>query len=138
MHGRALGGGIAVVGVLATLLLAGCSSSPSTHSSGTTTTAATTTSSSTASAGSPACTRSAIAAAATSDSNLGQVDSVVNFGCSGNWAYANVTVGSGSGASDAVIVLQAQGSAWSVADRANACSNHLVPASIETRACTTS
>ena len=64
--------------------------------------------------------------------------SVDNYGCSGTWAYANVSVGSGSGAFDAVIVLQAQGSTWSVADRGNACYNHLVPSNIYTQACTTS
>ena len=72
------------------------------------------------------------------DTSLGPVNAVVGFGCSGTWAYANVTVGSGSGAYDAVIVLQSQGSSWSVADRANACSNHLVPNDIYTQACTTS
>ncbi|HMK62502.1 MAG TPA: hypothetical protein VEG62_01705 [Acidimicrobiales bacterium] len=38
--------------------------------------------------------------------------SMVNVGCAGSRAYANVTVGTGSAAYDAVIVLQAQGSAW--------------------------
>jgi hypothetical protein len=37
-----------------------------------------------------------------------------------------------------VIVLQAQGSSWSVADRANACNNHLVPSATYIRACRTS
>jgi hypothetical protein len=72
------------------------------------------------------------------DSNLGQVNAVENFGCSGEWAFANVTIGGGSGGFDAVIVLEAQGSSWSVADRANACTKHLVPADIYTQACTTS
>jgi hypothetical protein len=145
MNGRALAGGTATACTLAALLLAGCSSSPSTRSSGTTapSTAAgaastTSTSTSASSSGSAPCTRSAIATAAAGDTNLGQIDSVVNFGCDGGWAYANVTVGSGSGAYDAVIVLEAEGSTWSVADRAHACNNHLVPASIDTRACTTS
>ena len=142
MNGKAFGGGIVAATVLGAVLLTGCSSSPTTQSSGTTasTTAASTTSStSSSSAGSAApCTHSAIAAAATSDSSLGQVNSVDNFGCSGTWAYANVSVGSGSGAFDAVIVLQAQGSTWSVADRGNACNNHLVPSNIYTQACTTS
>ena len=66
------------------------------------------------------------------------MNSVAGFGCSGPWAYANVTVGSGSGAYDAVIVLHEQGSSWAVADRGNACSNHLVPTAIYTQACTTS
>jgi len=69
---------------------------------------------------------------------VGPVDEVVGFGCAGSWAYANVTVGSGSGSYEAVIVLQAQGSGWSVADRANACQNHLVPSAIYAQACTTS
>ena len=59
--------------------------------------------------------------------------SVVNFGCSGSWAYANVTEGTGSAAIDAVIVLQSQGSGWVVADRANACNNHLVPSDLYTK-----
>jgi len=39
---------------------------------------------------------------------------------------------------DLVIVLEAQGSTRSVADRGNACNNHLVPNAIYTQACTTS
>jgi hypothetical protein len=73
-----------------------------------------------------------------SDSSLGPVKSVVNFACSGSWAYANITVGTGNSSIDAVIVLQQSGSSWAVADRATACSNHLVPSSIYTQACTTS
>ena len=92
----------------------------------------------TSSAAGVACTHRTIATAATSDTSLGPVNAVVGFGCSGTWAYANVTVGSGSGAYDAVIVLQAQGSSWSVADRASACSRHLVPSDIYRQACTTS
>jgi hypothetical protein len=73
-----------------------------------------------------------------SSSSAGPVQSVNGFGCSGSWAYADVTVGTGSNTFDAVIVLQAQGSSWSVADRGNACNNHLVPSDIYTQACTTS
>ena len=85
-----------------------------------------------------ACTKSLITAAAESSSSVGSVSAVNGFGCSGSWAYADVTVGSGAASFDAVIVLQAQGSSWSVADRANACNNHLVPSAIYTQACTTS
>jgi hypothetical protein len=152
MDARAIGAGIVVSAALAALVLGGCSSSPSNQSAGTTTSTSAATTSSTGSAttsttsasstsapssGAP-CTHRAIAAAARSDTNLGQVDAVENFGCSGSWGFANVTVGSGSGAYDAVIVLQAEGSSWSVADRATACSNHLVPSDIYTQACTTS
>ena len=120
-------------------VLAGCSSSPSTPSasSTTSTTAAGTTSTASSAAGVP-CTHRSIAAAATSDTGLGPVNAVDGFGCSGTWAYADVTVGSGSGVYDAVIVLQAQGPSWSVADRASACAQHLVPSDIYRQACTTS
>jgi hypothetical protein len=73
-----------------------------------------------------------------SSTSAGPVSAVSGFGCSGSWAYADVTVGSGENNFDAVIVLQAQGSGWTVADRGNACNNHLVPAAIYTQACTTS
>jgi hypothetical protein len=119
-------------------VLAACSSSPSNPSAGSTTSTVGSSTSTTSSAAGAPCTHHAIAAAATSDTSLGPVDAVVGFGCSGTWAYANVTVGSGSGAYDAVIVLQAQGSSWSVADRASACSGHLVPSDISKQACTTS
>ncbi len=82
--------------------------------------------------------QSAILAAAKSSTSTGPVNSVSNFGCSGAWAYANVNVGNGSASYDAVIVLQAQASGWVVADRGNACSNHLVPSTIYTQACSSS
>jgi hypothetical protein len=119
-------------------LLAACSSSPGNASAGSTTSTAHGTTPTTSSAAGVACTHGTIATAATSDTSLGPVNAVVGFGCSGTWAYANVTVGSGSGAYDAVIVLQARGSSWSVADRASACSRHLVPSDIYRQACTTS
>jgi len=85
-----------------------------------------------------ACTKSLITAAAKNSGSVGSVSAVNGFGCSGSWAYADVTVGSGAASFDAVIVLQARGSSWSVADRGNACNNHLVPSAIYTQACTTS
>ncbi len=132
-------GGVLLGLLIGGAVLAACSNSPGTPSAGSTTsTMAAGTTSTTSSAAGAACTHSALAAAATNDTSLGPVDAVVGFGCSGTWAYANVTVGSGSGSYDAVIVLQVQGSSWSVADRANVCSNHLVPSDIYTQACTTS
>ena len=129
--------GIVVGGaLLAAAALAGCSSGADT-SAGTSTSSTVATTTAAAAAGA-ACTRGAILTAAKAATNLGSVQSVVNFGCAGSWAYANVTVGTGSAAFDAVVVLQAQGSTWVVADRANACNNHLVPAAIYTQACTTS
>ena len=102
------------------------------------TTTSTTSTTSTSSSAAAACTKSLITAAAESSSSVGSVSAVNGFGCSGSWAYADVTVGSGTASFDAVIVLQAQGSSWSVADRGNACNNHLVPSAIYTQACTTS
>jgi hypothetical protein len=133
--------------VVAAALLAGCSSS-SGNSSGTATTAAPTTASTTpttgvtttsaaTTAGAP-CTQKAVLAAAETDTSLGPVDAVTNFGCAGTWAYANVTVGSGSDSFDSVIVLESHGSTWTVGNRETACSDHLVPSSIFTQACTTS
>ncbi len=151
MRKASVGGSIAMLGAA---LLAGCSSGPSSGSDNTTTTssvapttrpstAATTTTTAgatttTAPAGTAACTQSAILAAAKSSTSAGPVSSVTNYGCSGAWAYANVNIGSGAASYDAVIVLQAQGSGWVVADRGNACSNHLVPSTIYTQACSSS
>ncbi|HLN16553.1 MAG TPA: hypothetical protein VK277_07390 [Acidimicrobiales bacterium] len=131
----------AVVGALlaAALALAGCSSNgtaaPTTTS---TTTAASTTTTTAAAAGAP-CTQAAISAAAMAAPSIGHVMSVDGFGCAGGWAYADVVVGTTSANSfDAVIVLQSQGASWNVADRGTACSQHLVPAAIYQRGCTTS
>ncbi|HEY5383957.1 MAG TPA: hypothetical protein VIJ56_01890 [Acidimicrobiales bacterium] len=117
-------------GLLAALVLSACSNNGSPSPATTTTTSS--------SSSDLACTKSLITAAAESSSSVGSVSAVNGFGCSGSWAYADVTVGSGAASFDAVIVLQSQGSSWSVADRANACNNHLVPSAIYTQACTTS
>jgi hypothetical protein len=132
MHRRATVPFLLAGGLLAALVMSACSNSGSPAPASTTTT--TTRSSSSA----VACAKSLITAAAESSSSVGSVSAVNGFGCSGSWAYADVTVGSGAASFDAVIVLQAQGSSWSVADRANACNNHLVPSAIYTQACTTS
>ncbi len=136
---RATAGGVIAV-LIGAAVLAGCSSSPRNQSAGSTTTStvAPTTTPTTASASSAACTQSAILAASKSSTSTGPVNSVSNFGCSGAWAHANVNVGSGSASYDAVIVLRAQASGWVVADRGNACSNHLVPSAIYTQACSSS
>jgi hypothetical protein len=132
MHRRATVPFLLAGGLLAALVMSACSNSGSPAPASTTTT--TTRSSSSA----VACAKSLITAAAESSSSVGSVSAVNGFGCSGSWAYADVTVGSGAASFDAVIVLQAQGSSWSVADRANACNYHLVPSAIYTQACTTS
>jgi hypothetical protein len=134
MHRRATVPFLLAGGLLAALVMSACSNSGSPAPASTTTTTTTTRSSSSA----VACAKSLITAAAESSSSVGSVSAVNGFGCSGSWAYADVTVGSGAASFDAVIVLQAQGSSWSVADRANACNNHLVPSAIYTQACTTS
>jgi hypothetical protein len=139
MHRRATVPLLLAGGLLAALAVSACSNSgspaPATSTSTSTSTSTTTSSSSSA----LACTKSLITAGAeSSSSSVGSVSAVNGFGCSGSWAYADVTVGSGAASIDAVIVLQAQGSNWSVADRANACNNHLVPSAIYTQACTTS
>lgn len=136
--------------VVAAMILGGCSSTPSASPTTATTgrvtnsTASSTTSVSSASssptenAGAP-CTQQAISAATVKATSLGPVLAVSGFACSGSWAYANITVGTSAANSyDAVIVLQVNGGNWVVADRATACSSHLVPTAIYTRACTTS
>ncbi len=138
MHARATVSGFVASGLLAALVLGACSNNsvpPPTSTSTSTSTSTTTTSSSSSAA---ACSKSLITAAAKSSTTVGSVSAVNGFGCSGSWAYADVTVGSGAASFDAVIVLEAQGSTWSVADRGNACNNHLVPSAIYTQACTTS
>ena len=130
MHPRATVAGLVASGLLAALTLAACSNNGSSPPASTTTT--------TSSSSAVACTKSLITAAAKNSSKVGSVSAVNGFGCSGSWAYADVTVGSGAASFDAVIVLQAQGSSWSVADRGSACNNHLVPSAIYTQACTTS
>ncbi len=131
MNPRLTVGGLVAGGLLAAVTLGACSDNSSPAPASTTTT---TSSSSSA----VACTKNLITAAAKSSSRVGSVSAVNGFGCSGSWAYADVTVGTGAASFDAVIVLQAKGSAWSVADRSSACNNHLVPSSIYTQACTTS
>ena len=139
MHQRAAVAGLVTSGLLAALALGACSNNSSPPTTSTTTTSTTTASTTTTSSSAAvACTKSLITAAAESSTSIGSVSAVNGFGCSGSWAYADVTVGSGSASFDAVIVLQAQGSSWSVAARANACNNHLVPSAIYTQACTTS
>jgi hypothetical protein len=129
MHRRATVPFLVAGGLLAAVVLSACSNGGSPAPASTTTTT---------SSSSLACTKSLITAAAESSSSVGSVSAVNGFGCSGSWAYADVTVGSAAASFDAVIVLQSQGSSWSVADRANACNNHLVPSAIYTQACTTS
>ena len=130
MNRKAMAGGVAAAAIAGAMLFGGCSSSPSNSSAGSTT--------STTEGAAASCTHSAILTAATNDTSLGPVSAVQGFGCSGKWAYANVTVGSGSNAVDAVIVLKTHGSSWKVADRAHVCSKHKVPTHIYTQACTTS
>lgn len=115
-----------LIGVLAcAFAFAGCSSGPS----------ATRTS---AHGGTrPRCTLSAISKAAKSTPSIGPVKRVTGYGCAGEWAYAEVVVGA-EDSFDAVIVLKVRGSGWMVSDRAKACLNRLVPASIYGPACTTS
>ena len=120
--------GLLVAVAIGALALAGCSSSPS-ASTGSTTSPTT--------AAVAGCTRSAITAGAKGTASVGPVKSVSGYGCSGSWAYADVVVGT-TNSFEAVLVLQAVGSDWTVADRATACSDHLVPSAIYTKACTTS
>jgi hypothetical protein len=122
--------GLLVAAALAGVVLSSCSNSPSASSGSTTTTTTTTTATA-------ACTRAAITAGAMSSPSNGPVSSVNGYGCSGTWAYADVVVGT-TNSFDAVLVLQAVGPNWTVADRATACNNHLVPSAIYTQACTTS
>jgi len=139
MHPRANVAGLVTTGLLAALVLGACSTnSPSPPASTTTTSSPASTTTTSASSSALACTKILITTAAENSSSVGSVSAVNGFGCSGSWAYADVTVGSGAASFDAVIVLQAQGSSWSVADRGNACNNHLVPDAIYTQACTTS
>jgi hypothetical protein len=136
MHARGTVSGFVASGLLAALVLGACSNDSAPPPTSTSTSTSTTTTSSSSSAA--ACSKSLITAAAKSSTTVGSVSAVNGFGCSGSWAYADVTVGSGAASFDAVIVLEAQGSTWSVADRGNACNNHLVPSAIYTQACTTS
>jgi hypothetical protein len=132
----------AALGIAAPLALAACTSSPSTapptttsHPAATTTTVPATT---TTAVAAPPCTKEAITAGIQASPNNG-LQSVNGFGCSGSWAWAGVSLGSTpQNTVDAVMVLSASGSAWSVANRATACSQHLVPSDIYTAACTTS
>jgi len=133
--------GILVSAILGAVALASCSNTPSASPPSTTAPTSTTTtaptSSTTTAIATASCTKAAISAAAMSATSVGPVSSVSGYGCSGSWAYANVVVGT-TNSFDAVIVLQASGSNWTVVDRGNACSNHLVPSAIYTPACTTS
>lgn len=130
MH-RRLAGGLVLGSVLTAAVCAGCSSSPSSGSAGSST-------STSASATAAPCTKSAITTAAKKSRKVGHVISVNGYGCAGSWAYADVTVGNGPGGFDAVMVLEAHGSEWAAANRATACTKHLVPSRIAARACSSS
>ena len=144
-----LTGAILLGFVLAATVLGGCSSTPAaapatTTSGNTTNTTSSTTavppaSSSTTGGATAPCTQQAISAAAMHATSIGPVLAVNGFACSGSWAYGGVAVGTSlSNSVDAVIVLQINSGTWVVADRATACSNHLVPSAIYAPACTTS
>lgn len=83
------------------------------------------------------CTRSGIRRAVDRDTSLGRVTAVGRFACARSWAYAGITVGAAHGF-DAVVLLRSVGGRWIVADRARACSAHLVPKPLYRLACTTS
>jgi len=120
------------------LALFGCSSSPSPAAGPTTTSTSSAVAPDTTAAPGPPCTKASITSAIEASPN-NQLISVNGFGCAGGWAWAGVTVGpSAANSVDAVMVLSANGPAWQVADRATACSQHQVPASIYQDACTTS
>jgi hypothetical protein len=130
---------VAALGITIPLALSGCSSNPSAAPATTTTSPPTSSSTApapttTTTAPAPPCTEAAISAGITATPNEGLI-SVNGYGCSGPWAWAGVTLQPGE---DAVLVLSASGSSWQIADRATACSQHLVPADIYTAACTTS
>jgi hypothetical protein len=117
-----------LLGVLAGALVIGsCSSAPSSAPG------------STARATAPHCSLASITVAAKDAHGVGPVQRVTNFGCARDWAYAGIVVGTSAANSfDAVIVLQAHGSRWTVANRATACLKRRVPSSIYGPACTTS
>jgi hypothetical protein len=126
---------VAALGIAIPLVLAGCTSTPS--AAPVTTTTTTTTApppATTTTVPGPPCTQAAITAGISATPNEGLI-SVNGFGCSGPWAWAGVTLHPGI---DAILVLSASGSSWQIANRATACSQHLVPADIYTAACTTS
>ncbi len=78
------------------------------------------------------CTEAAIAAGA------GATYTVHGFGCTGSWAYADVSTNHGTASYTAVMVLSASGGAWAQATRAAACNTRAIAAALYTRACTTS
>ena len=115
------------LGTAAAAALAACSS--------TSTSATTATTAASAGSGAP-CTSVAITAALRASLNKG-FHSLNGYGCSGGWAYADITAGSAQGQFDAVAVLRASGPSWTVANRASACQGQLVPAPIRSQACST-
>ena len=109
MHARATVSGFVASGLLAALVLGACSDNSTPPPSSTTTSTTSTTTSTSSSSAAAACTKSLITAAAKSSTTVGSVSAVNGFGCSGSWAYADVTVGSGAASFDAVIVLRSPG-----------------------------
>jgi hypothetical protein len=63
---------------------------------------------------------------------------VTGYGCSGSWAYADIVSGTAQSSTDGVVILQASGSSWSLANRATACMGGQLPPSIQQKGCTTS
>lgn len=74
-------------------------------------------------------------AAASPALGVASVDQVTDFGCDGSWAYVDLTTGTGSAASQQVIVLRSSFGPWVVANASRVCAAHEVPAAISTSAC---
>jgi hypothetical protein len=65
------------------------------------------------------------------------LDAVDGFGCSGRFAYAFATVGSGSTKDDVTMLFMANNATWQPASRVLYCENGSVPAQIYQPACET-
>jgi hypothetical protein len=74
------------------------------------------------------------AARAVDGANL---DGVQGYGCSGRFAYAFATIGSGSFKNDVTMLFMANTGTWQPASRAVYCENGSVPTQIYQPACET-
>ncbi len=70
--------------------------------------------------------------------DYGTLQKVTGFGCSGSWAYADIVSGTAQSPEDGVVILQASGSTWTLANRATACNGGSLPPNIQQAGCSTS
>jgi hypothetical protein len=71
-----------------------------------------------------------------SSPDYGTLQRITGFNCSGSWAYADIVAGTAQSSNDDVVILQASGTSWTLANRATACTGGQLPPTIQQNGCT--